>query len=175
MSDRCDICFAICSQSSHTGDLVYVMEFFLYQGPATYEYEYVRSFLNFLVPVMKHELRSFKMACGKELGEELVVDVIEFSDANRVEFSSESEVEGVFPIKFKSVLYSQVKYLHTDEEEYSTVVASGSKTREGGKMKTKLLLSLDVLKPHFGKKLKDVAEELVVSNIFLLFLETKIS
>lgn len=35
MKERRDACFAICFQSSHTADLLYVLEFFLYQGPAT--------------------------------------------------------------------------------------------------------------------------------------------
>lgn len=32
ISDRRDLCFAICLQSSLTNDLLYVVEFFLYQG-----------------------------------------------------------------------------------------------------------------------------------------------
>ncbi|XP_057801184.1 protein NLP5-like isoform X2 [Salvia miltiorrhiza] len=161
MSDRRDVCFAICLQSSHTGYLVYVVEFFLYQGPPTCEY--VRSFLSLLLPVMKHQLRSFKMASGKQLGEELVVDVIEFSEANKLG-PSESEQAGVFPIKFKSVQYKhQHAQVHQEAEECSAA-ASDSKRANRGKRKTNLHLSLEILKPHFGKKLQDVAQVLGVGR-----------
>ncbi|XP_047978503.1 uncharacterized protein LOC125220375 [Salvia hispanica] len=100
MSDRLDACFALCLQSSHTGNLVYVVEFFLYQGPTTYKH--VGSFLSLLLPIIKHELKSFKMACGKQLGEELVVEVIEFSDAYKLD-SCELEPAYLYPVILKSV------------------------------------------------------------------------
>ncbi|XP_047954959.1 protein NLP6-like isoform X2 [Salvia hispanica] len=111
MRDRRDVCFAICLQSSDTGNLVYVMEFFLYQGPATRMD--VGSFLSLLLPIIKHALRSFKLACGKHLGEELVVEVIEFSDANKLD-SSELEPACVYPIIFKSVQYNLKGCHHTE-------------------------------------------------------------
>ena len=104
MLDRRDVCFAICLQSSDIGNLVYVMEFFLYQGPATHMY--VGSFLSLLLPIIEHELISFKLACGKQLGEELVVEVIEFSDANKLDSSELEPVYG-YPVIFKSVQYNQ--------------------------------------------------------------------
>lgn len=162
MSRRCDACFAMCLQSSHTGDLVYVVEFFLIQGPATYEY--LRSFLNFLLPMMKHELKSFKLAFGKELGEEMVVEVIEFCDADRLLGSSESKDADFFPIKFKSVQYSRRNAQEQD-----------SKTREKGKRRKRFNLSLEVLKLNFGKKLKVVAEELgSENNKHFCFLESEL-
>ncbi|KAL1543587.1 protein NLP6-like isoform X3 [Salvia divinorum] len=151
MSDRRDVCFAICLQSSHTGYLLYVLEFFLYQGPATYKY--VQSFLSLLLPIIKHALRSFKMACGKQLGEELVVEVIEFSDANKLD-SSELELACVYPVVFKK----------EQNAEECTVVASHSNSREREKRKNSLNLSAEVLESHFGKKLKDVAKELGVGR-----------
>ncbi|KAL1543584.1 protein NLP6-like [Salvia divinorum] len=202
MSIRRDVCFAICLQSSHTGYLLYVLEFFLYQGPATYKY--IQSFLSLLLPIIKHELRSFKLACGKQLGEELVVEVIEFSDANKLD-SSELEPACVYPVIFKSVQYNQKEYHHGEEQqqrrqkeyhhieeeeeeeeraedciveqqnkylqytveqhaEECIIAASDSNTREREKRKNSLSLSIEVLEPHFGKKLKDVAKELGVGR-----------
>ncbi|KAG6423848.1 hypothetical protein SASPL_114252 [Salvia splendens] len=66
-----------------------------------------------------------KMACGKEIEETFVVEVIEFSYAYKLDFS-ESEV--------------------------------------GEKGKNSLNLGVEVLQPHFGKKLKDVAEELGIGR-----------
>ncbi|KAL8557217.1 hypothetical protein ACS0TY_004601 [Phlomoides rotata] len=78
--DRLDVCFAICLQSSHTGNLLYVLQFFLHQGPA--KFEYLSSFLRILFPILKKELTSFKVASGQQLGDDLVVDVIEFPQGN---------------------------------------------------------------------------------------------
>ncbi|XP_042032761.1 protein NLP7-like isoform X1 [Salvia splendens] len=115
MSWSWDACFAICLQSSLTGDLVYVMEFALYPGPATYEY--IMSFLGFLLPVMKHELKTFKMACGKQLGEELVVEVI-VSEAHKLGPTESNEAAaGMFPVKFKSVQYGLQKHQHVEEQQ----------------------------------------------------------
>ncbi|XP_042016982.1 protein NLP7-like [Salvia splendens] len=193
MRDRHEVCFAICLQSSDSGNLVYVMEFFLYQSPATHMS--VGSFLSLLLPILKQKLRSFKLACGKQLGEELVVEVIEFSDANKLDFS-DSEPARVYPVIFKSVQYNrkgchhtevqqlneyhhiedqeqhaeecneeqqQNVYHHAEEEQHakeSPVDNSHSSTRKRVKRKSSLNLSAEVLKSHFGKKLKDVAKEL---------------
>ncbi|KAH6791863.1 hypothetical protein C2S52_002340 [Perilla frutescens var. hirtella] len=169
--ERLDVCFAICLQSSHTGDLLYVLEFYLYPTPTTDGY--LASFLNFLLPAMKQELKTFKIASGKQLGEELVVEVIGFSRATGVTSSSESgqPQPNVFPFKFKSVQYSEDQpgksVSHTSQTEQCSTAAAAfdsSKITETGKRKSGLHLSLEVLKPHFGKKLKDVAEELCVGR-----------
>ncbi|KAH6806850.1 hypothetical protein C2S51_027958 [Perilla frutescens var. frutescens] len=59
------------------------------------------------------------------------------------------------------------KYMPTNEVHWIHVQPKkgiiGMRT-ERGKRKTSLHLSLDVLKPHYGKKLKDVAEELGVGR-----------
>ncbi|KAH6798252.1 hypothetical protein C2S52_022806 [Perilla frutescens var. hirtella] len=167
--ERVDVCFAICLQSSHTGDILYVLEFFLNPSP-----EYLQSFFSFLLPIMKHQLKSFKIASGKQLGEELVVEVINFSEENQLT-SSESNLPDAFPIKFKSVQYGQKEHPYTEEQQeqpvpYATeteqcnVNASNLKRTAREKRKTGLRLSLEVLKPHFGKKLKNVAEDLGVGR-----------
>ncbi|XP_047947243.1 protein NLP7-like [Salvia hispanica] len=170
MSDRRDVCFAICLQSSHTGNLLYVMEFFLCPGFATYKY--IGSFLTLLLPMMERYLRSFKMACGKEIKETFVVEVIEFSYANKLD-SSELESACLYPVIFKSVQYNHTKeeqqkeYHHTVEEQHAeecSVVASSSNKRDKEKRKNSLNLSVEILQPYFGKKLKDVAEELGVGR-----------
>ncbi|KAH6806849.1 hypothetical protein C2S51_027957 [Perilla frutescens var. frutescens] len=144
-------------------------KFFLNPSP-----QYLQSFFSFLLPIMKHRLKSFKMASGKQLGEEFVVEVIKFSEANQLK-PSESDVPDIFPIKFKSVQYGQKEHPFTTEQQeqsvpYATeteqcnVNASNLTTIKRGKRKTGLHLSLDDLKPHFGKKLNDVAGELGVGR-----------
>ncbi|XP_057801122.1 protein NLP6-like isoform X5 [Salvia miltiorrhiza] len=161
VSNRCEDYFAICLQSSlPEDDLLYVVEFFLLPGPPTYQY--IRSFLNFLLPIIQHEFKSFKLACGKQLGEELVVEVIEFSDSSKLD-SPELEQAHVFPIKFKSVQY---EHQHTQEQhtQECNVAALDSKSREKGKRKSGISLTYEVLEPHFGKPLKDVEKDLGVGR-----------
>lgn len=163
MFERREVCLAICLQSSHTGELLYVVEFFLYAGPPTYEY--VKSFLNFLLPILKHELKSFKMACGKQLGQELVIEVIEFSEATKLVGSSEFEQMDEFPIKFESVhqevATSDSKRISREKimQEHN-VAALDSKGKVKGKRKADFHPSLEFLQPYFVKKLDDVAKEL---------------
>lgn len=161
---RCEACFVICLKNLHTEDL-YVLEFFLNQSPATNEY--LLSFFSFLLPILKNELKTFELASGKKLGEEeLVVEVIEFSEANQL--SSSSHQLDAFPIKFKSVLYSQKEHqqrqVQSDSEirqiEQGNAVASSSQKTEKGKKKTRHNLTREDLEPHFGKKLDDAAKEL---------------
>lgn len=162
---RLDVCFAICLQSSHTEELLYVVEFFLYRSP-----EYLRSFMDFLMLIMKQQLKSFKYASGKQLGEELVVEVLEFSEANTLTFS-ELGLPHLFPIKFKSVRYNQMEHQQGEDKPVACVsdvmqpeqcssAASHSKKAKRAKGKASSRPSFEVLKPHFGKKLEDVAEEL---------------
>ncbi|KAG6388574.1 hypothetical protein SASPL_150004 [Salvia splendens] len=149
-------CFAVCLQSSHTGGLVYVMEFFLYPGPSTYSY--VRSFLALLLPIMKHGLKSFKMASGKQLGEELVVEVIA-SEERKLIGSDSDAAAMLFPVRFKSVQYGEQLQALTMSSHISGRVWDSNIT-ENSKRKRGLNLRLEDLKPHFGKPLKDVAIEL---------------
>ncbi|KAG6388566.1 hypothetical protein SASPL_149995 [Salvia splendens] len=72
----CVGCFAICMQNSHTGDLVYVMEFYISHNNNNGR---ILQFLKFLLQKMERKLKTFKMACGKELGEDLVVQVIDIN------------------------------------------------------------------------------------------------
>ncbi|KAH6796468.1 hypothetical protein C2S51_037454 [Perilla frutescens var. frutescens] len=165
-------CFTICLQSLLTGDHLYVVEFFLYQGHATSEY--LKSFLNFLLPIMKEKLTTFKAASGKQLGEEFVVDVIEFSEESKLT-SSESDSENVFPIKLRSVYYGQkgqedkqlqvqsVSYA-TETEQYSADVSDFQKTEKRKRKNTGLPISKENLMLCYGMKLKDVAEKFGVGR-----------
>lgn len=165
-----DICFAICLQSSHTQDLLYVLEFFLYPGPGTYDY--LRAFLNFLLPILKQDLKSFKIASGKRLGDdELIIEVIEFSEDNTFTVS-ESNIPNVLPFRFKRVEYGQKEHRgnedkqmesdsHATQTEQCSEAASDIEKNPREKRRSSgVHLSLQILRPHFGKKLKDVAEEL---------------
>ncbi|KAK4404059.1 protein NLP4 [Sesamum angolense] len=61
-------------------------------------------FLSFLLPIMKETLKSFKLASGKQLGEELVVEVISF-DKNDEFTSFELHQPNVLPVRFEVTQY----------------------------------------------------------------------
>ncbi|KAL8544040.1 hypothetical protein ACS0TY_004545 [Phlomoides rotata] len=176
--DRLDFCFAICLQSSHTGNLLYVLQFFLYQGPAKFEYLY--SFLHILFPILKQELTSFKVASGQQLGDDLVVDVIEFPQGNKFT-SSELDESYSSPFKFKIVHYGQKKPQHSIDElrhfvpsvlQEKSSNAATSESREKGVAIEKLVrkrngslhIRLEDLEPHFWKKIEHAADALGVGR-----------
>ncbi|KAL7165559.1 hypothetical protein ACSBR2_041280 [Camellia fascicularis] len=66
--------FAICLRSTHTGDVDYVIEFFL---PRNIESDPVpRTLLYSILATMKQHFRNFKVASGEELGQELSIEVL---------------------------------------------------------------------------------------------------
>lgn len=179
---RLDVCFAICLQSSYNENIPYVLEFFL--DKSSNKCQHLYSFLNFLLPTMKEKLKSFKVASGKQLGEELVVEVI--TSGKNKDFSSfESHQSDMLPIKFKITQYNQEmecrprndqvahdisddfvfgKDVAEEEEDVTdidlderTITIEKSK-RERNEMRFRI--SYDDLKQHFGKPLKVVEKEL---------------
>ncbi|KAL7150096.1 hypothetical protein ABFS83_05G085800 [Erythranthe nasuta] len=178
--ERRGSCFAICLQSTHTGSLVYVLEFFLNQGPG--KYGHIVSVLNFLLPILEEYLESFTIASGQQLGDELAIEVPVFPGEDELILS---EIKGP-QNKFKFVPYCVGEHqdsghqqrpiivvddtdsvTSTSQAEHliSSVAVNAKKIKKGKKMKKtgRLNLTLEALKPHFGTKLKDVAMELGVS------------
>ncbi|CAL5438781.1 unnamed protein product [Camellia sinensis] len=74
--------FAICLRSSYIEDNVYVLEFFL---PPNYtEGRDPRIALVPLLTTMKQHCKSFKVASGEELGEELSIEVLDISEDGKL-------------------------------------------------------------------------------------------
>lgn len=130
---RLEICFAICLKSSYTGSSLYVIEYFL--SPHSTKDEYSRT-LCFLLSTMKQMLKSFKVASGRQLGEELVFEVRElchepdgidshtyvedvsqnitgFGAANQLTVEK-SGGQCILPLGFENVQYG-----HVTEHQYS--------------------------------------------------------
>lgn len=89
---------------------------------------------------MKKQLKSFNIASGKQLGEEIVVDVIKFSEANTLTSYD------VVPVHFNNIQYDQEEYQYDEEDDQHH--------------HRRHRISLEDLRPHFGKRLQDVAKEL---------------
>lgn len=116
---RLEICFAICLKSSYTGSSLYVVEYFL--SPHSKKYEYSRT-LCFLLSMMKQKLKSFKVASGQLLAEELISEV-HFEDVsqNITGFSTANQLtveksggQCILPLGFENVQYG-----HVTEHQYS--------------------------------------------------------
>nr|KYP62016.1 hypothetical protein KK1_016532 [Cajanus cajan] len=68
-------CFAVCLQSSHTGNDEYVLEFFL--PPMITDFNEQKSLLGSILATMKPHFQSFKIAAGVELEENGSVEIVE--------------------------------------------------------------------------------------------------
>lgn len=79
---RLSACFAICLQSSCTGNDVCVLEFFLPSSNKDVDDSWI-SFSRIL-GMIKEVFKNFKLASGQELGEELSVAVIDFQNGQKL-------------------------------------------------------------------------------------------
>lgn len=79
---RLSACFAICLQSSCTGNDVCVLEFFLPSSNKDVDDSWI-SFSRILGTI-KEVFKNFKLASGQELGEELSVAVIDFQNGQKL-------------------------------------------------------------------------------------------
>ncbi|KAH7840963.1 hypothetical protein Vadar_023924 [Vaccinium darrowii] len=74
--------FTICLQSFYTGNDIYVLEFFL---PARSKVdENIPTKLSFILGTMEKNFKTFRLASGKELGELMSVDIIDFQNDQKM-------------------------------------------------------------------------------------------
>ncbi|CAL5439196.1 unnamed protein product [Camellia sinensis] len=88
-------CFSVCLWSSNPGDDIYVLEFFL---PVNNKVggNVMTSLMREILGTMKKKIQSFKLASGEELGEELIVEVIDFQyDLMELESSDQQSMDAV--------------------------------------------------------------------------------
>ncbi|CAL5360750.1 unnamed protein product [Camellia sinensis] len=69
-------CFAICLQSSCTGNDIYLLECFM--PPSNNNYGVQQTALRKILETMKKNFRTFKLASGEEVGEHLCIEEISF-------------------------------------------------------------------------------------------------
>ncbi|XP_057511338.1 protein NLP6-like [Actinidia eriantha] len=87
-------CFAISLRSNYTENDVYVQEIFL---PTSNKDEDPLTALTKILETMKKEFKTFRLASGEELGEELSVEVIEFQNGQKLHYVQTLQVTGSLP------------------------------------------------------------------------------
>ncbi|CAN0840897.1 Protein NLP6 [Linum grandiflorum] len=160
-------CFAICLKSNHTGDDVYVLEFFLniVEG-----FEQKRA-LGSLMDTMQQHFQSLAAASGMEIqveeGGGLFVEIIEASEGGKFEHVR------VFPRSLDALPKAEMEVIQPTVELNATVDHGSncsslaieaknvlpSKKKRG---KTEISISLEVLQRHFAGSLKDASKSLGV-------------
>ncbi|KAK2991419.1 hypothetical protein RJ640_019065 [Escallonia rubra] len=108
-------------KSCYTGDLDYVLEFFL---PTCHleNYRDDKTLFGSILVTMKKHLTSFKDSSGKELGEELTADIMEVSTLTD-ELRSSSEFR---TIRSPDTLQSEVEVLQVDSSSQQTTAEEAS-------------------------------------------------
>ncbi|KAH7841444.1 hypothetical protein Vadar_029943 [Vaccinium darrowii] len=76
--------FTICLQNVYTGNVIYVLEFFL--STRSKDNENVLTTLKFILGTMEKKFKTFRLASGKELGGLMSVDIIYFQNDQKIHF-----------------------------------------------------------------------------------------
>jgi len=74
--------FTICLQNVYTGNDIYVLEFFL--STRSKDDENILTTLSFILGTMEQNVKTFRLASGKELGERMFVEVIYFQNDQKI-------------------------------------------------------------------------------------------
>ncbi|KAL7189148.1 hypothetical protein ACSBR1_038920 [Camellia fascicularis] len=94
--DKLGCCFAICLQSSCTGNEIYMLECFMPSSNKDY-YGNQQTALRKILETMKRNFRTFKLASGEELGGHLYIEEIPFQNGEKLDSVQMSQTTKSLP------------------------------------------------------------------------------
>ncbi|THF94198.1 hypothetical protein TEA_004461 [Camellia sinensis var. sinensis] len=95
--DKLGCCFAICLQSSCTGNDIHVLECFMPPNNKDY-YGNQQTALRKILETMRKNFHTFKLASGEELGGHLYIEEIPFQNGEKLDFVQMSQTTKSLPM-----------------------------------------------------------------------------
>ncbi|KAG5512924.1 hypothetical protein RHGRI_038655 [Rhododendron griersonianum] len=125
--------FTMCLQSGLTGDELYVLEFFLPESDENDEN--ILTKLRLILRTMEEYFKTFKLASGQGLGEELSVEVIDFQNGQRSQSNQHIPAIGFIPglelLQDGGVMLQQVQPDSLQNGKVTTQVDSSDNSKKG--------------------------------------------
>ncbi|KAH7845540.1 hypothetical protein Vadar_003319 [Vaccinium darrowii] len=155
-------CFTVCLRSSYTGEYVYMLEFFL--PASSKDNGNTPTQVSTILGTMKENSKTFKLASGKELGEVLSLEIVDFQNGQRHQYPQ--EIQASLEL-LKNGDY-EMDDINAEQDDTVATISKGGTTksqeREHKKAGVRFDISLeDVLR--FSKlSRKDAAVRLKVSE-----------
>lgn len=99
--------FTICLQNVYTGNDIYVLEFF--PSTRSKDDENILTTLSFILGTMEKNVKTFRLASGKELGERMFIEVIYFQNDQKI--PSVQSIQATREFSMSSIPSSSVQSL----------------------------------------------------------------
>ncbi|KAG5563458.1 hypothetical protein RHGRI_006024 [Rhododendron griersonianum] len=151
----------MCLQSSSTGDELYLLEFFL---PASNKNEEIVTKLRSILGTLEEHFKTFKLVSGRELGDVLFVEVIDFHGDNKSqsihEIPATDKSQSIHEIPATDPDASQIGPSVVTAEQMVSISSKGKRKLQDRGHGVKIDVGLNEILQCSYMKLEDAAKEL---------------